>query len=156
MEILQNAIQIIDKEYTFFNKIMIVYYNILKYFISFSYSCTFLIERVVIDEYICYKERILKIDDNKMTIHDSEIPYEYIMVFTQKGRSIYMEILGTYDHKIIPSNKQLKLFLSFDTKETTLKVCESIKKNMFYHIKYNKLDSKVFQYMQEYENDLKK
>ena len=153
---IETAIQIIDKERSFFNDLCIFYYNLLKYLISYNHSRTFRIKRLIIDKYTFYKELPLKIDDQKICINLSEIPYEYIMVFTQIGKCMYMELLGTIvcvdkKIKIIPSTNKINVLFLFESKEITLKICESIKKNMFYHIKYNTLEHKAFEYMLQLE-----
>ena len=162
---LENAVVRINKE-GILNDLLIFYYNVLKMVfgyihVSTIYTKTFKVLQLKVTlsddkHYYFYKDIYLSIYDNKLFINVSEIPYEYIITFTSRNQFIFMELFATtkvVDKKLkfVLSDKKISVILRLvDSKEAT-KICKLLRQNMYYHIKYNKIDENVIDYFVELE-----
>ena len=156
--------QFIDKE-SVLNDIIILYYNLLKLICGYIYISTIYIKTFKILQinvyandtiYRFYKDMFLKINDDKMFINVSEVPYEYIITFVCNEEYIFMELFArtkVIDKKLklLPSDKKIQLILRFASKELATKISQLMRQNMYYHIKYNKIDENVIDYFMELE-----
>ena len=154
----------IDKE-SVLNDIIILYYNLLKLICGYIYISTIYIKTFKILQinvyandtiYRFYKDMFLKINDDKMFINVSEVPYEYIITFVCNEEYIFMELFArtkVIDKKLklLPSDKKIQLILRFASKELATKISQLMRQNMYYHIKYNKIDENVIDYFMELE-----
>ena len=161
---LDSALVKIDKE-SVLNDMIILYYNLLKLICGYIYISTIYIKTFKILQlnvyandtiYRFYKDMFLKINDDKMFINVSEVPYEYIITFVCNEEYIFMELFAktkVIDKKLklLPSDKKIQLILRFASKELATKICQLMRQNMYYHIKYNKIDENVIDYFMELE-----
>lgn len=162
---MNRALCIIDRDTTVFNDVLTLYYNFLKQICAYLYinnifSKTFKVFQYNIyannNIYRYFKNVFLRINDSTLFIGNSEIPYEYIILFNSKEEYIYIELFGSVKFvdkkiKIIPDDKKISLIVRFPTKDISRKVCEAIKRNMYYHIKHNKINEQVIEYFAELE-----
>jgi hypothetical protein len=161
---LDSALVKIDKE-SVLNDMIILYYNLLKLICGYIYISTIYIKTFKILQlnvyandtiYRFYKDMFLKINDDKMFINVSQVPYEYIITFVCNEEYIFMELFAktkVIDKKLklLPSDKKIQLILRFASKELATKICQLMRQNMYYHIKYNKIDENVIDYFMELE-----
>ena len=158
---IENAIQIINKEQTFFNNILVMYYVFCKCILSYVYikniyAKVYTVKKIYI---VSEKEKVIiehpltiKITDCGIHVHTFFIPYEYIIRYNNKWNDdvIYMEVFASIvkndDNTIQLETKKevLKLYMKFDNNIPS--IVKNIKKNMYYHIKYNKIDESVIDY----------
>jgi hypothetical protein len=167
-ECIEKAIQIINNDQTKLQYALILYYNIFKQFLLYFYNFTYI--KVCMND-ICYKKFYLKkikfnyndhvysfkkslefyIYDNCICINNFnnfKIPYEYITSFKSFDNIICIQILGTIDNidnniKIKLSNGIINIYCICDN---SYKIFKHLKKNMYYHIKYNKIEDEVITY----------
>ena len=154
---LERALIIINNEQTFIQHLFIVYYNIIKKLLTFIYITniyckTFYVNKFRIKNkehwYISDKSVNLHIFDDCIYINNFKIPYEYIIFFRNLNNTVYIKIFGN----IVNENNKLNLELSEGFIEILCEYSNSkmlidcIKKNMYYHIKYNKIDQNVISF----------
>jgi hypothetical protein len=152
-EIVSSAIQKIKKETSYFQFILnLNYFFIFSYF-SFLFSKIFVVNSLIITHndtsYLVKKPLKLIITDHGIKLHNFFIPYENITIFKSNEEFIEINILGS----IINENDTLKIILE-SNKQTTFSLnCKNgnylvslIKKNMYYHIRYNKINTDVMNY----------
>ncbi len=162
---LENAVVKINKEGVL-NDLLIFYYNFLKIVfgyihVSNIYNKTFKVLQLRVNVssdkvYYFYKDIYITIYDNKLFINVSEIPYEYIITFTSRNEFIFMELFATtkvVDKKLkfILSDKKISVILRFMDSNKASIFCKLLRQNMYYHIKYNKIDETVIDYFVELE-----
>ena len=147
---INNAIQKIKKETSLFTFIInFNYYLIFSYF-SFLFNHTFLINKVIFNfketNYIIKNNLLLIVTDKGIKIQNNFIPYENITKYGNNGNQIFINIFGIIDFQ---ENQKLKfslgndnLTIAFDC-NNPYKLINLIKKNMNYHIIYNKLNTEV-------------
>jgi len=157
---LERAIEIINKEQTFFNNVLVIYYIFCKCILSYVhikniYSKVYTIKKIYInsenEQLIIEHPLTLKITDCGIHVHTFFIPYEYIIKFNKFDDDIYMEVFASIiknnDNTVQLEIKKevLKIYMKFD-KSFISDILKNIKKNMYYHIKYNKIDVSVIDY----------
>ena len=133
--------------------ILITYYNIIKKFIPYLYLyCkSFTIKQGAIllkNQDILFKSE-LYIYDNGIGILNTFINYEYILTFKViKSGCCVIEVLGTLNEnkKFIASSNRFVIIIKH---KNFLNIQNLIKQNMFYHIKYNKVNEDVFDYFEK-------
>ena len=104
--------------------------------------------------------------DNGIKINYNFVPYENIIIFMEENDKLVMDIFA----KLKPDNREdnrkrhnydklLKLELSSDLCKITiscnnvLNILFDIKRNMYYHIKYNKINKDVIGYYNEIKKE---
>ena len=92
----------------------------------------------VFKRYIKYKKvyKDLTLYDNGIEIENSFIPYEYIVSFNDES------LIVLADENLKPADSLLKL--KFKNVNDTL--MKTIKNNMYYHLKYNKVNLDMLTY----------
>jgi hypothetical protein len=158
----KNAIIIINKQETLMRYIANINYYIINFFFSFLkfviYYKTFEIKRIIVN-FNDEKTKILKeLDDKQITVLDNGlklynffIPYEVIVKFGNFENNVYIQFLGKveFDNErlsfSINKSKVELCFTLYDENKSNYLV-RLIKINMFYHIKYNKVDTNLAQY----------
>ncbi len=150
--IMDQAIEKIKKETTFLTFILnLNYYFIFSYF-SFFFNKVFIGNSLILSHnklsYLVNKTFKMVVSDNGILIDTVFIPYENITTFCYGAGIITLDILAS-----IENNEKIKVNLEKD-KLTTISInCKnginlvnSIKKNMYYHIRYNKINTDVMNY----------
>jgi len=177
-ERIEKAIQIINNNQTKVEYALILYYNIFKQFLHYFYNFTYI--KICIND-ICYKKFELKtidfihnkhifsfkkslnlfVYDNCISIDDFNnfnIPYEYITTFRAFNDIIRIQILGTIDN--VDNNVKIKLsggiINVYCRCNNANDLSNQIKKNMYYHIKYNKINDEVVSYYINNDRKVKK
>jgi len=99
------------------------------------------------------KNVVLKIYDNGVSINNNEvsihIPYEYIISLNTEHNRCLFKIIPSFKNKLVSNNtllnthEPLTIFLKTENNNFD-NLTKDIKKNMFYHLKYNKIDLNVF------------
>lgn len=150
------AINRINQDYTFLDKIKIFYYNLFKWilnklWINYIYTKTFKIKELNINDLKINKCLLFKITEKGIYINESFISYEYIITFKTKVNELFIQLFGsveTIDDNLIikPSKSIVNVVVKFQKKQN---VVENIKKNMYYHIKYNKINEDAIDYFKE-------
>jgi len=174
---MNRALRIINSQQTKTGFILIVYYNIIKQVINYIHLLTFL--KITIndiyykkfhidqtkffynDRGFYYKKTLnLYMYDNGIIINNIYISYEYIIsfgIFDTDGYIVKIRVFANLTN--INGRLQLELtngivdilFLCDDG----FKICTLLKKNMYYHIKYNKLNDDVINYYNIYYENKK-
>jgi hypothetical protein len=159
---IDNAILIINKQETTLKNIYIMYYNLCKWFLSYIYikeiySKTYDINKIIFCDnkkfFITRNKVYLKLCDHGIYFENCYVPYEYIISFRKCNKSVYIELFASIELidneiKINLSNNKIYLLMNVQDKDC-LNIIEEIKKNMYYHIKHNKIDDKVLDYYEE-------
>jgi hypothetical protein len=152
-EIVQNAIQKIKKETTIFQFLFnLNYYFIFSYF-SFFFNKLFIVNSLIVTHnnvsYLIKKPLNLFVTDHGIKLHTFFIPYENITTFSSNAGIVELNILGS----IADAEECLKVVLENDKQTTFSLNCKNgnylvslIKKNMYYHIRYNKINTDVINY----------
>jgi hypothetical protein len=147
--IMNNAIQKIKKETSLFTFIVnFNYYLIFSYF-SFLFNHTFLINKVIFNfketSYLIKNNLLLIVTDKGIKIQNNFIPYENITKYGNNDNQFFINIFGIIDFQ----NEKLKfslgngnLTIAFDS-TNPCKLINLIRKNMNYHIRYNKINTEV-------------
>ena len=166
---LEHALIIINNEQTFLQYLLVVYYNIIKKILSFIhidlYYKRFYVNKFKLinnnDLYVSVKPvngNQLILFDDCMCINYFKIPYEYILLSkTYSNNTVYIKIFGN----IINKNNKFDIELSDGFIEILFEytnpkiVLDCIKKNMYYHIKYNKINDDVIKYYLNFKKDTK-
>jgi hypothetical protein len=159
-EIHYNAICFIRKQETFIRYLINVSYYFFNLFFSFInflkiiiYFKSFDIKNVTV-EYLGdtrYLKRPLNskfiVLDNGIEIYNFFIPYESILQYGSKDNVVALTIFGKIQFglkKINIKQATTQFSLQFETNFAE-NVCNIIKRNMYYHIKYNKIDKKLIE-----------
>ncbi len=168
---MENALKIINSEQTKAEFILIVYYNVIKMLINYIYLLTFIrinyiyykkfnineIKFLHSENIYHYKKPLnLYMYDNGIIIKDFYISYEHILYFGAFGNYVKMKIFANII--VLDGILQLKLangivdilFLC----DSSDRLCNFLKKNMHYHIKFNKLNDDVINYYRDYSGKL--
>jgi hypothetical protein len=145
------AIAKIKKETSFFTFfINLNYYFIFSYF-NFLFKSTFIASSLIINfdktNYLVKKPVQIVVLDNGIKIHNNFVPYENVVIFKYLAGIVNIEILGSV-------NKDLKFELDSSGNKINISVncingmnlVKLIKKNMYYHIRYNKINTEVINY----------
>jgi hypothetical protein len=157
-QLINNAIQKINKELSFIRRILSYQYYILSYYISFLR--VFFSKRYTIDKMICFdkfvnksflidKPNVLYLYDKGIYFNKTLIPYENIIFFGTGDYTSSIDILA----KITKNGDALDINLEGNTitrlilyLENSKNLCNNIKENMYYHIKYNTVDDSVINF----------
>jgi len=152
---LEGAIKNINKNTTFLDHIRILYYILFKWilnklYIKYMYSKSYKIKEVGIKsahvQYKIQQEMTFKINENGVSINGNYIPYEYIIQFYTMYNLVCIQMFGALenvDKKILikPSNNVIDISVRLD--KDSKSAGRNIKKNMYYHIKYNQIDEQA-------------
>jgi hypothetical protein len=150
---MNTTIQKIKKETSIFTYLInLNYYFIFSYF-SFFFKSLFIVNSLIFSNekvsYLVKKPLNLFVTDKGIKIHNFFIPYEHITIFGYGAGIVDLEILGS----IIENSETLKVVLENDKKTKISMNCLNgpkllnlIKKNMYYHIRYNKINTDVITY----------
>ena len=170
---IDNALKIINLEQTKLKFLLILYYNFIKNFINYIHYLTFIkicINDIYYNKYHIHKSKFFYNDqvfyykkqikiylyDNGIILDNSFIPYEYIISFrTIDNSTVKLKIFANLTN----INSKLQFELTNGIVDILLlcdkglKICNLLKKNMFYHIKYNKINEDViYYYINYFEN----
>jgi len=76
------------------------------------------------------------------------IPYENILIFGKENNNIVMNIFAKINESNLePSSNICKITINFEKLNDS--IMNDIKKNMYYHIKYNKINQNVIDYYKD-------
>jgi hypothetical protein len=99
------------------------------------------------------KNVVLKVYDNGVSIHNNDvsihIPYEYIISLNTEHNRCVFKIIPSFKNKLVNNNtllnthEPLTVFLKTENNNFH-NLTKDVRKNMFYHLKYNKIDLEVF------------
>jgi hypothetical protein len=162
-KIINNTIKKINKEQGFIRGIVNYLYYCFSYYISFL--CILCYKKHTIkkmyflndkeENRLYNKKHIICIYDKGIYIHKITIPYENIIAITIQKEYCYIDIFATViQHengiKIELSDTITKFILVMENKHS--KILNDIKVNMYYHMKYNKINFQVVE--NYYKNNL--
>jgi hypothetical protein len=154
--ILENAIKKINSEINIFTAFIYFTYYLIIYYLSFLKF--FFIKKIKIDKIIFNKDKdsVLIINnirdiflfDDAIYIKDNKIPYENIISFGTVDNFCCIELFATIYY--INNNIDIRLTknvtrLFFKNKNAS-SLCQDIKNNMYYHLKYNKVNTSICHY----------
>ena len=163
---MENALKIINSEQTKADFILIVFYNMVKILINIFIKIKYIYyKKFYINEtkflyseniYHDKKPLILYMYDSGIVINDFHISYEHILYFGNFGNYVKMKIFANL--VLLDGRLQLELgngivdilFLC-DFRD---RLCIFLKKNMYYHIKFNKLNDYVIKYYRDYSEKI--
>lgn len=151
-DVLKSAITRIDNELTVIQRLCFVFYNFLVYYfswISIILSTRIKSERVFIennndDDYNVLGECDIYLHDSGIFINENFINYENIQRYWPDNHYIHIMVYASSTHGKITSSENI-LIVSIKV-DDVFSFMETLKKNMYYHIKYNKLSTKVVKY----------
>jgi hypothetical protein len=156
-EIIKNAKIFINQQESFLVFIRNINYYIVSLLLSFmkiliyskSYSVTHLTIKNKKEEVNLFDEKLI-ILDNGLRIYNIFIPYESVMRFGVIENSIIIYFFGQLeidDKTIKISFEKSEASLSFRVKNKNdiHYIQQNIKLNMYYHIKYNKVDKHIIE-----------
>ena len=148
--LINGALDRINKDETLIRTIINWNYYVFTYFfsyISILFCKKYSVSKIsFLEDVVLYKKRTIFLYDKGFFIDSFIIPYEYILSFSCDDAVCEMEIFATIDKndfKIILGGGILKINIEM---EYPRDFCKDIKTNMYYHIKYNKLNEGVFEY----------
>jgi hypothetical protein len=154
-QMINNAIKFINSQESFVRYLMNIYYWLLVNLTFNFYFKKFDISNVIIkfgNDTRLLNEKHLKLTllDNGINIFNYFISYDVIQSFSYTRNTINIVFFGRVDF----SNKTAKItignsttFLSFKVSKNTSSICNIIKWNMYYHIKYGSVDKKMIDYI---------
>ena len=156
-QMIDRAIKTINSQETLMVYVINIYYKLLVMIISlmnheFIYSRNFKISDVLIkygdDARLADKPHLLVVLDNGIKVFDYLIPYEYITCFNYLNNTVNVMFYGRVEF----DKKSAKIVigkchsaLSFKVNNPSY-VCNLIKRNMYYHIKYNGVDKNALEF----------
>jgi len=107
-------------------------------------------------DHLSKNTREIKITDHGINVNDFNIPYEYLLTISRELNMLNENvIIISFLGKITEENESIKIELCNDITKILLftdKNCKfnnMIVRNMFYHIKYNKINFEVIDYFKE-------
>ena len=149
-----NAIKKINKEQSLLRLILYINY----YLLTFCLINLFKIKQISLflkkfktdNILLCHNKEIYKppcindliLYDNGMILNDLFIPYENIIQFGYTDDTVYLDLfakINKMEDNFTFSLGHNIVNISIKTK-FSLKICKHIKHNLYYHIKYNKID----------------
>ncbi len=146
---MHTAIQKIKSETSILTYIINMNYYFLFCYFHFLFVSSFLVNSIIFafedTNYLVKKNSFIIVQEKGIKLYNNFIPYENITVFSYKAGIVNLNILGTID-------KNLKITLGTDVLKVSLnclngeKLVKLIKKNMYYHIRYNKINTEVISY----------
>ena len=162
MVIMNNAITKINKEENFFRTFINFQYYLFSYYISFLrviFSKKYVLNKIIFfkkmdkelvkeKSYTVSTKSNLFLYDRGIYFHEILVPYENILSFGVKDNFCVIEVLATIevneDKIILKLNGDIiKIVMELEN-PTCLR--DNIKKNMYYHIKYNEIDENAIHY----------
>ena len=154
--ILENAIKQINSEISIFKSFIYFYYYLFVYYLSFLKIL--FVKKIKIDKLIFNKNnesmivmnniRDIYLSDNAIYIKNNEVPYENIISFGKIDNFCCIELFATVHYLNNDINIKLNKNVTrlFFKNKDSRSLCDSIKNNMYYHLKYNKIDTSVCHY----------
>lgn len=150
-DVLRDAITRIDNELTVVQKLCFMVYNFLVHYfswVSILLSTRVKSDRVIFendnDNSIVLGRSYIYFLDSGIFINQNLINYENIQKYGSHGNFIYITMYGSIVSGKITSSENT-LIVSINVDDVFL-FMEILKKNMYYHIKYNKLSTEVVKY----------
>jgi hypothetical protein len=155
--IMESAIRKINKQQNFFTNLINYQYYFLKYYLSFLtilFCKKFVIHKMFFfqkeenEETYHSNKSVLYLYDNGIFFSRCHIPYENILQFGMEKDMCVIHILA----KIKKENDVLTLSLDKNILRVVFKMdspgyfFNCMKTNMFYHIKYNKVNDNAIEY----------
>jgi hypothetical protein len=125
-EIIQNALMIVNKQETFMRYIANIQYYIFAMILSFVNIVYYKTFDIRVDE---KPFGTLVVLDHGIRLCNAFLPYESLIKYGYKGDTMYLSFF----------HKSKKHNFTFQVHQAD-RVANIIKNNMFYHLKYNKLD----------------
>ena len=161
-QMINNAIIFINKQETMLRYISNMNYYFMSLILSFInmviYYKSYEISNVIIkqddESRLLNKTQLtsnkLLIYDNGIKLYNFFIPYESILQFGNMDERIYFTIFGNieFGEKIIKITlDKSKVYISFKAKNNKCSefINNAIKWNMYYHIKYHKIDKRLIE-----------
>ena len=142
-EIIKNAIIIINKNETNFRNFINYNYYLFTLFLSILkifYYCSFHIDNFIMkydDKIITYKINKLIILDNGINLNGIFLYYENIIQFGYDENKVYLNIISKIE-------EPKKILITFES-DYAKNITNTIKINMYYHIKYHKINKEVLE-----------
>ena len=143
------AIEKIKKDTTIFTFIINFNYYLLFSYFSYFFKSTFYVNSMMFIHkdlsYLVQKPLCITVHDNGIQILTNFIPYENISIFGYTAGIVDLDILGSIDSKLKLELNNNKTRISINCLNGT-KLINLIKKNMYYHIRYNKINTEVISF----------
>ena len=144
-QILKKAIDKINKNQNIFGFIISTCYyyfidSIVSFFNFFIYYRSFTIRNVKLNGKIFNLMKII-IFDNSINILGISVPYENIIQFGRDKKKIYLDFFTKTKNNFFNKSR-----LSFEADLDVEYIFKIIKANMFYHIKYHKINTNDIEY----------
>jgi len=150
--VMKKALTKIKKDESIYKRVFdYIYYRISRYIF---FLCIFFYKKYTIDEITLFENKEKKyestgmntliISDTGFNIYRTHIPYENIISFCCIDNYFCLDVYAKYDKKTLCLDKTVSIVV-LKTKSAQ-KIMKNIKQNMYYHIKYNKLNESVMKY----------
>jgi len=156
---IRNAIKRINREETLIRSIINYQYYLINYYLSFL--CILFCKRYIVTKIIFYQlengskrsyisdsKKTLFLYDKGFCINDLLIPYENVLEFGMNNGFLVVDVFA----KIVHENQKINMFLDNSIIKLAIEMenpknfMENMKSNMYYHIKYNKINKEILQY----------
>ncbi len=167
MELIENRKNKLEKAITIIDKSKENYFILFFYFklicsylyVKNVYSKQFLVKNFYYFQekyYSFFKPTLLEITDTHIVINSSIIPYEYIISYNNVDECLCLRLfvctkVNSKKLEFYPSNNVMYIMLCFTSKEISKEIATLIRKCMYYHIKYNKINENALDYYTELE-----
>ena len=158
---MNKAIGIINRNTSVLNEIITMYYNFIKNLCAMFYIKNVYTKFFNVNVMNVYsnnklhrfnKDLIFCMNDNQISINGWSVPYENIITFTSMEGMVYIKLFGTLENEnYVFSDNCMELLISFKSIKMVRKIMLLLRQNMFYHIKYNKINDIVIEYFQKIE-----
>lgn len=141
-----------------FESIFYFYYYLFIYLLHIFikknlYSKCYQVSLCNIETFMLLKNVILTVYDNGVNIKNNDvnihIPYEYIISLNTDHTRCVFKIIPSFKNKLVSNNTILNthepLTIYLQTNNNNFhNLTKNVRTNMFYHLKYNKIDLNVF------------
>jgi hypothetical protein len=148
--VVDNAMRKINNQLTVLRLISYYIYNLLTFYISWlkwisvkRFNCH---EIVLMDQEndIYLGKNNIYLTDSGICIRENTIPYESVLFFNRVKNIVFLDLYSKLDEKkIVLSEDIIHVAIKFDKPADFTK---KLKNYMYYHIKYNKLNSQILSY----------
>jgi hypothetical protein len=140
---MESTIQKINKESYFF-----IFYLFIRWLFSMSYYKAIPVKSIKYNSEIYDNTKKILITSTGIDLIKFHIPYENILIFGKENNNIVMNIFAKINESNLePSSNICKITINFEKLNDS--IMGDIKKNMYYHIKYNKINQNVIDYYKD-------
>jgi hypothetical protein len=148
--VVKNAMRKIDNQLTIIRLISYYLYNFLTFYVSWMKWIS--VKKIYCDEIVLMDQENdiflgksnIYLTDSGICIKESVIPYESVLFYNTIKNLVFLDIYSKLNEKkIVLSDDIIRIAIKFDKPE---KFTEMLRNYMYYHIKYNKLNSQVLSY----------